>query len=111
MAVGQTTSFMMRVSFGSFMPKNFLATTPNPQGVFLQIQQWATANGFQLTGNAAGGSFGGRPGGLAGVLIGDIRGNYSVAGNQVTITVDKDLPAHEVAKRLGQFGLTLVNSR
>lgn len=92
------------------MPRKFLATAPNPQGVFVQIRQWAAANGFELTGDASTGTFGGRPGGLAGLLIGDIHGSYQVTGNEVTITVDKDLPSHEVARRLSPFGLSLVNS-
>ena len=93
------------------MPTEFIAEAPNPEGVFVQIQQWASANGFQLNGDASSGNFRGRPGGIEGILVGEIRGNYSVSGNRVTIRVDKNLPAGAVADRLARFGLRLIGSR
>jgi hypothetical protein len=93
------------------VPTEFVAEAPNPQAIFSQIQQWASANGFQLNGDAGAGNFRGTPSGIAGFLIGEITGSYTVTGNQVTIRVDKNLPQGEVAQRLGQFGLRLVGAR
>lgn len=87
----------------------FVASAPNPQGIFSQIQEWAARNGFQLTGDASSGSFGGTAGGLAGAIIDRIDGNCWASGGQVALRVNKDLPAGEVAKRPARSGLTLVS--
>lgn len=93
------------------MPNEFVAEAPNPQGLFNQIQQWASANGFQLNGDANSGNFRGTPGGIEGMFIGEIIGNYTVSGNCVTIRVNKNLPAGAVSDRLARFGLRLISAR
>ena len=92
------------------MATQFLVEAPNPETLFPQIQQWATANGFQLSGDTNSGRFRGTPGGLAGMLIGEIIGSYTVSGSRVTIQVNKNLPPGEVANRLARVGLRLLSS-
>jgi len=93
------------------MATEFLAEAPNPQGLFIQIQQWASANGFQLNGGPKSGNFRGTPGGIEGMFMGEIIGNYTVSGNQITIRVNKNIPADAVAQRLARFGLRLIGAR
>ncbi len=93
------------------MARNFIAEVENPVESFPRIKQWAAANGYELRGTAASGSFNGTPPGLlAALVIGEISGTYSMDGNRVHVKVSKDLPPEQVGDALGTHGLRLVRS-